>query len=113
MVLPIIVLSGPIISFALGGEYLSASLPFKVMALGLIFVFFNLPFSTGLVAAGFEKEVLKQVLASACLNVVVNIILMPKYGMMGAAIAFLLAEILALIWILCAYRKNISVCRQS
>lgn len=113
VVLPIMVLSGPIISFALGGEYLSASLPFKVMALGLIFVFFNLPFSTGLVAAGFEKEVLKQVLASACLNVIVNIILMPKYGMIGAAIAFLLAEILALIWILWAYRKNISVCRQS
>lgn len=111
--LPIIVFSDHIISFALGGEYLPACLPFKIMGLGLIIVLFNLPFSTGLVAAGKEKEVLKQVLASAFLSVILNIFLMPKYGMIGAAISFVFAEILAILWILWAYRKHIIACQHS
>ena len=111
--LPLIALSDHIITFALGNEYLPASLPFKIMGLGLIIVLFNLPYSTGLVAAGFEKEVLKQVLASASLSVILNIFLMPKYGMIGAAISFVFAEILAILWILWAYRKNIGICQHS
>jgi len=111
--LPLIILSDRIISFALGVEYLPACLPFKIMGIGLIIVFFNLPYSTGLVAAGFEKEVLKQVLASASLSVILNIFLMPKYGMIGAAVSFLFAEMLAIIWILSAYRKHIIACQHS
>jgi len=106
---PLILFSGSIISLALGNEYLPASLPFRIMAIGLIPVLFNLPFSTGLVAAGFEKEVLKQVMASALLNVASNMFLMPKYGMVGASISFLLAEVLALIWILLAYHRKIGL----
>ena len=111
--LPMIVLSDHIISFALGSEYLPASLPFKIMGLGLVLVIFNLPYSTGLIAAGKEREVLWQVLASASLSVILNIFLMPKYGMIGAAISFLFAEILAIIWILRAYRKHIIACQYS
>ena len=107
--LPLIVFSSPLISLALGNEYLPASLPFKIMAVGFIFVLFNLPCSTGLVAAGFEKEVLKQVLASAFLNVTSNVFLMPRYGMVGASISFLLAEGLALIWIIWAYHRKIGI----
>jgi O-antigen/teichoic acid export membrane protein len=76
-------------------------------------VLFNLPYSTGLIAAGFEKEVLKQVLASAFLSVILNVLLMPGYGMIGAAISFLCAEILAIIWILLAYRKHVMACQHS
>lgn len=107
--LPLIIFSSPLISLALGNEYLPASMPFKIMAVGLLMVLFNLPCSTGLVAAGFEKEVLKQVLASAILNIASNMILMPKYGMIGASISFLLAEALALAWILWAYHKKIGI----
>ncbi len=109
--LPLIALSDRIITLALGSEYLPASVPFKIMGLGLIIVLFNLPFSTGLIAAGKEKEVLKQVLASASLSVILNIFLMPEYGMIGAAISFLCAEMLAITWILWAYRKHIIACQ--
>lgn len=111
--LPLIAISDRVVSFALGSEYLPASLPFKIMGFGLIVVLFNLPYSTGLVAAGKEKEVLKQVIASAVLSVTLNILLMPRYGMVGAAISFLFAEMLAVIWILRAYRKHMSVCHHS
>jgi Membrane protein involved in the export of O-antigen and teichoic acid len=111
--LPLIALSDHIITLALGNEYLPAGLPFRIMGLGLIIVLFNLPLSTGLIAAGKEREVLKQVLASAFLSVILNIFLMPKYGMIGAATSFLFAESLAIILILLAYRKHIIACQHS
>lgn len=109
VLLPLIALCGPIIYLTLGSEYLPAALPFKIMAVGFIFILFNLPCSTGLIAAGFEKEVLKQVLASAVLSVTSNIILMPRYGMVGASISFVLAESLALAWIWWVYHKKIGI----
>jgi O-antigen/teichoic acid export membrane protein len=111
--LPLILFSDHIISFALGREYLPACIPFKIMGFGLMIVLFNLPYSTGLVAAGKEREVLKQVIASASLSVILNIFLMPKYGMVGASISFLSAEILAIIWIISIYRKHIIACQHS
>ncbi|MDD5173553.1 MAG: flippase [Candidatus Omnitrophica bacterium] len=111
--LPVIIFSDRIVSFALGGEYLPACVPFKIMGLGLMTLLFNLPFSTGLIAAGFEREVLKQVMASASLSVILNIFLMPKYGMIGGAVSFLFAEILAIIWILRIYRKHIIASQHS
>lgn len=107
--LPLMLFSNDIVSFALGREYLPASTPFRIMTLGLILILFNLPFSTGLVAAGFEKDVLKQTMASAVLSVACNMVLMPGYGIVGASISFLLAEILAVVWILRAYYRRMGV----
>lgn len=106
---PLIFFSDNIISFALGNEYLPASAPLKIMAVAFIFVLFNLPYSTGLIAAGFEKAVLKQVLASAIISVIFNFLLMPKYGMIGASISFFIAEAVAIVWIFWIYHRHIGV----
>lgn len=105
--LPLIVFNRYIILATVGGDYLPASMPFVIMIAGAALVFFNLPFSTGLIAAGYEKDVLKQTFASACLNIAANMLLIREYGMIGAAISFVLAEALALTWILLVYRKRI------
>ena len=109
MLFPLILFSENLISFTLGNEYLPAAAPFKIMAIAFIFVLFNLPYSTGLVAAGFEKAVLKQVFASAIVSVILNLLLMPKYGMIGASVSFLIAEAVAIVWILWAYHKHIGI----
>jgi O-antigen/teichoic acid export membrane protein len=106
---PLIFLSDGLIAFALGNEYLPAAVPFKIMAVAFIFVMFNLPYSTGLVAAGFEKAVLKQVFVSAAVSVILNVLLMPKYGMVGAAVSFFFAEAVAIMWILWAYNRHIGI----
>jgi O-antigen/teichoic acid export membrane protein len=105
--LPLVLFVEQIISFTVGNEYLSAAAPLRIMAFALILIMFNLPYSTGLIAACFEKDVLKQAFASAALSVILNFVLMPKYGMIGASISFVSAESLALIWILVIYRKRI------
>lgn len=107
--LPLIIYCGNIISFALGDEYLPAAAPFRIMAVAFIFVMFNLPYSTGLIAAGFERAVLKQVFASAVVSVLLNLILMPTYGMIGASISFFVAETIAIIWILWVYHRHIGI----
>jgi len=108
---PLVLFSGQIISLTVGSEYLSASVPLKIMTCALVLVMFNLPFSTGLIAACYEKDVLKQAFASASLSVILNFILMPKYGMIGASVSFFMAESLALIWILVIYHKRIRLLR--
>jgi O-antigen/teichoic acid export membrane protein len=108
---PLAVFSDQIISMTVGAQYLSASIPLKIMTCALVLVMFNLPFSTGLIAACFEKDVLKQAFASAVLSVILNFALMPKYGMIGASVSYFMAELLALIWILVLYRKRVLISR--
>lgn len=108
--IPLMIFSREIVTLAVGAEYAAASAPLRIMTLAVILVMFNLPFSTGLVAARFEKDVLKQAFASASLSLILNLVLMPKYGMIGASVAFLSAELLALIWILAVYHKRIRLC---
>lgn len=105
--LPLIIFSGRIISLTVGSEYLPATWPLRIMSCALILVMFNLPYSTGLIAASFEKDVLKQAFTSAALSVILNFVLMPKYGMIGASISFFCAESAALIWILAVYHKRV------
>jgi PST family polysaccharide transporter len=105
--IPIIIFSKQLISLTVGAEYLQASLPLQMMMAALVLVMFNMPFSTGLIAAGFERDVLRQAFASASLSIVSNFILMPKYGMIGASVSFMLAEALALGWILYLYNIKI------
>ncbi|MFA6079370.1 MAG: flippase [Candidatus Omnitrophota bacterium] len=105
--LPIILFSKEFIELTVGSQYVTAAMPLKIMAMALILVLFNLPYSTGLIAVGLEREVLKQAVASAALSIISNFILIPRYGMIGAAISFFLAELLALVWILYVYRKKI------
>jgi O-antigen/teichoic acid export membrane protein len=105
--LPIIIFSRQIITLTVGAEYIQASVPLEIMMAALVIVMFNMPFSTGLIAAGFERDVLRQAFASAVVSVLSNFILMPKYGMIGASVSFMLAESLALVWILYLYRIKI------
>ncbi len=104
---PVMLFSGKIISLAVGNEYLPASMPLKIMMMAIVLVTFNLPYSTGLIAARMEKEVLKQACASAALSLFLNFLLIPRYGMIGASVSFFFAELLALIWILTVYNNKI------
>jgi O-antigen/teichoic acid export membrane protein len=107
VLVPMAIFGTDVIKMIVGSEYSPAGTPLKIMAAALLFILFNLPFSTGLIASGHEKDVLKQAFASAVLSVSSNFILMPRYGMIGGSVSFLLAESLALIWILILYRSRI------
>ena len=104
---PLILFSKQLIIFTVGRQYAPAAAPLAVMAIGIVFVLFNLPYSTALIAACFEREVLKQAAGSAVLSIFLNFVLIPKYGMIGASVSFVAAEALALGWILFIYDTRI------
>ncbi|MDD5422168.1 MAG: polysaccharide biosynthesis C-terminal domain-containing protein, partial [Candidatus Omnitrophica bacterium] len=108
ILLPVLFFAKDLLRLTVGAEYVPAAIPLNIMIGALILVLFNLPFSTGLIAACLEKEVLKQVIASAFFSVALNLVLIPKYGMVGAAVSFFCAEALALIWILYVYKVKIA-----
>jgi len=107
ILVPVMTFSGRIISLTVGSQYLAASMPLKIMMAALVMIMFNLPYSTALIASRHEKDVLLQASATAAFSIVLNFILIPKYGMIGSSVSFLLAELIALSWILWAYNKRI------
>jgi len=109
VLLPVLFFAKELILITVGSAYLAVAAPLKIMTLGLILVVFNMPYSTGLLAAGLERQILKQTAFCALLSVTLNIFLISKFGMTGAAVTFFIVEAVALTWILWIYRKRISL----
>ena len=105
--MPSILLCEKIIILAVGNDYLPAVLPLNIMIVGLVFVLFNLPYSTGLIACGMEKDVMIQTAASAVLSLLINFIFIPRYGIIGASVSFTIVEIFAFVWIFWIYERKI------
>lgn len=95
--IPIIILlyffATDIIKFFSGKEYLEATLPMQIMLPIILFISLS-GFSAAnfLIPKGDEKKVLEISLIGLSINFVLNFILIPKYSIVGAAIATLVAE---------------------
>jgi len=115
MALPVVsgvfVLSGSIISFisgSRGGEFINAS---TISVMGspatsvtclkiLIFVvginFFTSLYSYLVVSIGEQKRMIVPMILFALLNIVMNLILIPKYSYIGASVATIMTEVVVL-----------------
>ena len=70
-----------------GAEYASGAIVLQILALGFITnAFFGFNYHT-IMASGDSGLLMKCSLASAGMNVILNVILIPQYGIVGAAIA--------------------------
>ena len=77
----------PILGFLFGGEYIEAWKPLVILSIGFMFHSVLGPNGLTLLTMGKPTENLKGDLLGASLNVILNYLLIPVYGMMGAAIA--------------------------
>lgn len=95
VILPIAVgttlLSGRIMTFFFGGSFLEASGTLSILIWSEIFVFLGVVFANVLTAAGIQRYMFLFTLLGAVINVILNIILIPRYGIIGASIATLLS----------------------
>lgn len=82
-----------IIGLLYGHEYASSAVILKVLCWYLFLKFLNIVIGTTLMSINRQKRRLLCQGSAAALNIVLNIILIPSYGMMGAAAATLLTEI--------------------
>lgn len=95
--IPIIILlyffASDIIKIFSGKEYLAATLPMQIMLPVILFISLS-GFSAAnfLIPKGDEKKVLEISLIGLVINFILNFILIPRYSIVGAAVATLVAE---------------------
>lgn len=73
--------------------YVAGAGAFAILSLGLIIVVYNQFLGTSLLATGGQKLALKAVTIAAAINILLNFFLIPRYGLVGAALATFIAEI--------------------
>lgn len=89
-----ILLSKDIINLFYGSKYEEAYKPFIILMVYILIIFIREIYGYELNAWGMEKKYLKIVAVSSILNLILNIILTPRYGYMCAAIITLLTELI-------------------
>ena len=105
LVLPLFLLfyffPGMFIRLFFGSEYLSAIAPLKILSLVAFISASIVPLSNNLVSMiGKSKLLLANLVFASLINIIFNIILIPKYGINGAAFATLLSTVLLSIMLL-------------
>ncbi|WP_083238554.1 flippase [Salinivibrio sp. BNH] len=93
--LPITLLSDWLILFLFGEEYRAASAPLMIHIWTAVFVFLGVAFSKYLITENLTSISLIRTLCGAISNVLLNLWLIPGYGITGAAIATLIAQFIA------------------
>jgi len=98
-----------VINLLFGSKYFGAVEPLRILAIGSIFytlAYVNLSIISGI---GKPKKVSEIVLSAALFNLVGNFILIPKYGMIGAAITTAIGFFIMLILSLIYLSKEINI----
>lgn len=93
-----------------GIKYAGAIIPMQIIMPTLLFIgITNVLGIQILVPIGQEKQVLYSEIAGAVVDLIINILLIPKLGAAGAAIGTLVAEIVVLVWQYYALKDKASI----
>ncbi len=84
-----------IIGITFGVEYNESALILKIVVFSNIFAYLGAASSRWYINSGFEKKILYRNLFGVIFNIAGNIILIPYYGAVGAAITTILAQVSA------------------
>ena len=93
--IPVTFLSDWIINFLYGSEFSTAVDVLKIHIWAGIFVFLGVASSKWFIAENLQKYSFYRVLSGSVVNVILNFILIPKFGIKGAAVATLISQIIA------------------
>ncbi len=76
-----------ILQLLLGTDYLPGTIPLAVLSIGVFIAVVDGPSDMMLLATGRTKQLMAAVLAFAAVDAALNLVLIPSYGMVGAAVA--------------------------
>lgn len=104
LVVPLVVggtlLAEPVIGLLYGRAYASSVRPFQILVWSAALVILRSSYAESLRATGHQNLDLRCAITSASLNVALNVLLIPRYGMVGAASATVAADV---VWLAMAY----------
>jgi O-antigen/teichoic acid export membrane protein len=90
-------LGDKIVLMLFGGEYVQSIIILKILIFATGFEFINIFVAGFLMATHYQKELVVIQLSALAVNVLLNILLIPGYGHVGAAIATVASYLLVLI----------------
>lgn len=85
--------AGEVINIIFGNQFNSAIWVLQILMINSLLVHFNNTYTAPLIAWNHEKKSLIVMIIGATVNITMNLILIPKYGAVGAAWAIVLGEI--------------------
>ncbi|OQY28955.1 MAG: hypothetical protein B6244_05295 [Candidatus Cloacimonetes bacterium 4572_55] len=88
-----LVVADSLILFLFDASYQGSILPFKLLMLTFLIISMNIPFALFVLSSGRQNQYLYSVFVGAGVNLTLNFILIPIYGMAGAAIATIACEV--------------------
>lgn len=93
--IPVSLSADILVSFLYGAAYAEAATVLRIHVWTAPFVFLGVAMSNWLISEGMSKKSLYRTLLGVLVNVVGNFLLIPLYGVVGAAVATLLSQITA------------------
>lgn len=104
-----ILFPGAIINLFFGPEYLSAAWALRFLSIGTFFYSIFIISANLLSMAGRSKTVLFNILVSSIINLILNILLVPKYGISGAAFSTMITYIIWSFISLIQAKRSVSI----
>jgi O-antigen/teichoic acid export membrane protein len=95
IVLVLVPFSANLLNFLYGKEFVEGSVVLSIHILGSIFAFSGIAASNWFILENLQKMTLRRTAVGAIINIILNLILIPIYGIVGAAIATLISQIVA------------------
>jgi O-antigen/teichoic acid export membrane protein len=92
-----IYLSKGLISLIFGSAFIEGSTAFSIILIFFLVYSFNLVFNMVLFNSNFEKYVLKLRIIATISNIILNILIIPYFGIVGAAITTVFSEYIILV----------------
>jgi O-antigen/teichoic acid export membrane protein len=86
--------AGGLIELVFGAGYAPSALPLTVLLASIPFLLWKDVAMVGMVVAGKEKAVLRMTIAAVLFNLAANLLVIPRWGMVGAAATTFATEVL-------------------
>ncbi|MCU0423037.1 MAG: flippase [Bacteroidia bacterium] len=90
--LVIVIISDFLVNLLYGSAYIETAAVLRIHFCNSIFVFFGVAYSQAFIVEGLQKFTTINTIIGALLNVMLNLILIPKIGLIGSAYATLIAQ---------------------
>lgn len=87
-------LAPKIIDFLYGSDFVPSVLVFQILMIVVAITFVNFPYSTMLVISNQQKKNFILIIIGIVINIALNLVLIPSYKLLGAAIAVLASTII-------------------
>jgi len=98
-----------LITFLYGSQYLGSIIPFKILSFNLIFIFIVNFLGYSLIFFDKQKEFLKANLIGVFINIVLDFIFIPEFGIIGASIISVIVQLIVLVISFTYFKKVLKI----